>query len=375
MTESRPGSFDQINDELSESASEEEVRRENFSLREQLIKSRKDKDSATKLAKELKDETEELLTELSLYRSNYSSRPRWMTSRIKEKNHGTLLTFLSDAHYSEMVNPNEISIQGYNKYDMRIAQLRTQRFFEKTIHLSRNFLAGVKYDGIVLALGGDLVSGEIHQELLETNELSTYETVETVVPWLARGIEMLLEEFGRVHVVSAPGNHGRNTKKPRHKRRSQNNADTHIAKLLARELVSIKKTPGVSFDIPEASDVDFQIYNTRFTMEHGDDLKFNGTSEIGSLGPVKRGTLRTSTQRQVLGRPFDVFLVGHFHQFVPAYTQGFIMNGSLKGYDEYAHRGKFRPEPAQQSLAVVTPEHGITMVAPIIVTDRKREKW
>ena len=42
-------------------------------------------------------------------------------------------------------------------------------------------------------------------------------------------------EFGAVHVVSAPGNHGRNSKKPRSKRRSANNADTLIEILMHRD--------------------------------------------------------------------------------------------------------------------------------------------
>jgi len=68
-------------------------------------------------------------------------------------------------------------------------------------------------------------------------------------------------------------------------------------------------------------------------------------------------------------------MYGHFHQFVPAYSKGYIMNGSLKGYDEYASNGQFAPEPAQQALAVVTPEHGISVVAPIFVTNRSEEDW
>lgn len=259
---------------------------------------------------------------------------------------------------------------------MAIAELRTQKFFENILMLSRNYLAGTLYDGITLALGGDLVSGDIHEELVETNEHSTLRTVETVIPWLAKGIEMLCDEFPNVHIVSAPGNHGRNTKKPRHKKRSENNSDTHIANILAF-IFENQSTPidGLTFDIPESADVDFQIYNYVFSMEHGDNLRFNGTSEIGSLGPVKRGNLRKTKKRQEQGRPFKYGMYGHFHQFVPAYTQGFIMNGSLKGYDEYASDGQFSPEPAQQALAVVTPEHGITITAPILVQDRDKEGW
>lgn len=312
------------------------------------------------------------LFELDVLAQKTQTLPGWLAPNRKttRQHYGTLLTAFSDLHAGEVVMPGEID--GYNKYNLAIAELRTERFFRRTITVARNYLAGVKYDGIVLALLGDLVSGDIHDELVETNECSTLESIYLTVPWLVKGIEMLADEFGRVHVVSAPGNHGRNSKKPRHKRRSENNADTLIAKLVARDMAAASN---ISFDIPTAADVGFTIYDSVFTAEHGDDMKFNGTSEIGSIGPVKRGTLRTGRQMQQLGKPFDYMILGHYHQLVPAYTQGFVMNGSVKGYDEYAKRGKFAPEIAQQFLGVVTPEHGISVSAPVFVADRDAEGW
>lgn len=366
-----PESFGDALKQLGTDASEEQLRQQNWALREKALESKRAADSARKDANAAKEEADELAIELALYRKDFTARPEWLGEIRDEGVHqGTLVAFLSDTHYGEVVRPEEIG--HYNAYDLKIAETRTHRFFERTILVAKNYLAGVKYDGIVLALGGDLVSGDIHQELVETNELSTLRTTEVCLPWLEAGVEMLAEEFGKVHVISAPGNHGRNSLKPRHKKRSENNADTHIARLMAGHLAS----DVITFDIPEGADVDFTLYERFvFSMEHGDNLKFNGTSEIGSIGPVKRGNLRKTKKRQEMGAPFTYGLYGHFHQFVPAYTQGFVMNGSLKGYDEYASDGQFAPEPAQQALMVVTPEHGITVTAPVLVENRAQEGW
>lgn len=347
-------------------------REKEYALKAELVKSKKNEKALLGALEEQQIENSEMATELALYQKDFSNRPGWLKKESsRSKGHrATLVSFLSDMHYSEVVRPEEIG--GYNKYNMSIAEIRTRANFERSIVVARNFLAGVEYDGIVLALGGDLVSGDIHEELSETNEFSVLRTTEMVLPWLAQGIEMFAEEFGRVHVVSAPGNHGRNSKKPRHKKRSENNADTHIAKLLATML---DNGDTITFDIPESADVDFDIYGYTFSMEHGDNLRFNGTSEIGSLGPVKRGNLRKTKKRQEQGRNFKYGLYGHFHQLVLAYTQGFVMNGSGKGYDEYASDGQFSPELAQQALLVVTPEHGITIGTGIILQDRDREGW
>ncbi len=301
--------------------------------------------------------------------------PRWLAApKPGTADHrATLVAFLSDLHAGEVVRPEEMG--GYNAYNLKIADLRLKRFFSKTIDLARTYFAGVTYDGIVLALGGDLVSGDIHDELEQTNELSVLDTTLWVAPRLVAGIEKLAEEFGAVHVISAPGNHGRDSKKPRHKGRSAHNADTHIARMAAMFFAGSNPSSSVTFDIPESFDVPFGVYDWRFNMEHGDNFKFSGTAEIGALGPVKRGTLRKANQHQQEGHPFHVNLVGHFHQYVPAPGQGFVMNGSIKGFDEYARGWHLKPEPAQQALMVISPEHGVTTQAPIILTDRAREKW
>lgn len=302
-------------------------------------------------------------------------QPKWLLpSKGKAAdNRATLVAFLSDVHAGEVVRPEEMG--GYNAYNLDICSGRLERFFDRTIRLARDYLAGVTYDGIVLALGGDLVSGDIHDELAQTNELSVLETALWVAPRLVAGIERWASEFGAVHVVSAPGNHGRDSKVPRHKGRSAHNADTHIAKMVAMFYSTANASDAVTFDIPDSFDVSFSVYDHAFSLEHGDNLRFSGTSEIGALGPVKRGTLRKANQHREEGHPFDYNLVGHFHSYVPAPSQGFVMNGSLKAFDEYARSWHLRPEPAQQALMVVTPEHGIGAQVPVFCTDREAEKW
>lgn len=319
------------------------------------------------LVKEREEELTRAHRELDLFDREWTADPKWLRPKRKAEQHGgTLVAMLSDTHYGEVVDAREMG--GYNAYNLEIAERRTKRYFEKLLTLPNEYLAGVSYEGIVLALGGDLISGDIHDELVETNELSTLETVEVVLPWLKAGIEKLYEVYGNVHVVSVPGNHGRPTRKPKHKGYSPSNADSHIARLLATF------TEGATFNVPRSTDVSFQVQGREFSMEHGHSAK-GGDGQVGALGPVKRLVLRKKQQMQEEGQPFKYLLVGHFHQFVAAQGQGFVMNGSLKGYDEFARSFHFVPEPPQQALMLVTPEHGITVTMPILVGDRKTEGW
>lgn len=346
-------------------AENESIARDNRILRARL------KDTEGRVAA-AEQEIGRLQREIDIFKTKHTERPDWARiPKSKREDRGTLLAMLSDTHYGETVRPSEMG--GHNKYDLAIAEQRTERFFRRTVVIARDYLAGVKYDGIYLALNGDIVSGDIHDELTQTNEATTYETVLWAIPRLAAGIEMWAKEFGRIHVVSAPGNHGRNSQKPRYKRRSANNADTLIARLLARQFASDER---VTFDVPESSDVSFTIYSSRFVMEHGDELAaFNGSAEIGALGPLVRGTNRKQTAHTAQGRPFDYALWAHIHQLKQVPASGLISNGSLKGYDEFAKGRIFRPERAQQSLVVVTPEFGITTAMPVFVDDRSSEKW
>ena len=186
--------------------------------------------------------------------ADYSGRalkpPRWLARTPKKRDKtATIVSILSDTHFDEMVNPFEIA--GRNAYDRTIAEMRLTRYFERAVSLPRDYLAGMTYDGFVLMLGGDLISGDIHDELSQTNEA---QTLDTVLHWserIAAGIGLLADEFGQVHVPVVVGNHGRRSRKPRAKGRARDNYDWLIGQLLARHF---DQDPRVTFDIPDGTD-------------------------------------------------------------------------------------------------------------------------
>lgn len=321
-------------------------------------------------AQQASTERDEAERALSLFERTYSDRPDWLTPKPSAKTRATVLAVLSDVHAGEIVRPAEVN--DYNAYSLAICEMRLQRFFLRSIELARSW-SGHEYDGAVLAMLGDLTSGDIHDELVQTNEMSTYEVVLWLVPRLCEGVEMFRKAFRRVHAASAPGNHGRDHKIPRYKGRSAHNADTLIARLVAREFAKVE---GVTFEVPESIDAAVRIYRYDFSLEHGDELKsFSGSPEIGALGPLMRGTNRKRTSLAAQGKGLDYALWGHFHQLIPVPSRGFVTNGSLKGWDEYASGRKLKPEPPQQALMIVTPDYGITTNSPVLVLDRKAEQW
>jgi len=309
---------------------------------------------------------DQLTTILSITEAQ-SKPPKWTTSKRKAQHKAIANLMVSDCHFDEVVDPSEVD--GLNAYSREIAEDRLKRTFEKTVMLTREHLSGVNYEGCVCILGGDMVTGTIHEELAETNEAYMPETVLYWSERLSSGIEMLREEFGKVHVPCVVGNHGRNTRKPRMKGRVRDNWDWLIYKLVARDFRDEKD---VTFQVPDSADCRFDQYDSTFLLTHGDQFR-GGGGIAGILSPLMRGDHKKRKRHMETDRPFDYLIMGHWHSL--SFFRKIIVNGSTKGYDEYAYINNLDYEPAQQAFWITTPEHGITFTAPVFVEDRKSEGW
>jgi hypothetical protein len=164
-----------------------------------------------------------------------------------------------------------------------------------------------------------------------------------------------------VFVPCVTGNHGRNTRKIRHKGRAFTNYDWLIYQFLAK---IFEDDTRVSFLIPDGPECTYSIYGHRYLLTHGDQAR-GGDGVIGMLGPVIRMDHRKRSRASQLDRSYDTMLIGHFHQLTQ--LRRLIINGSLKGYCEYAYANNFGYEPPQQALWLTHPVRGITFSMPVHV--------
>lgn len=293
--------------------------------------------------------------------------PVWTSKAPHAGAPGIPMTIWSDFHWGEVVKSDQV--HGLNSFNLTIARQRLHTLVDKTINLCFNHMVKPDYPGIVLMLGGDMVSGDIHDELEITNETPSGPVLIDLLENLIAGIDKLVKSFGRVWVVGVTGNHGRTNKKPRFKNRQYTNYDWIIYQLLKTHY---KGNDSIQFLIPDGADAMFSVYNTRFLLTHGDNLGVNGGDGIiGLIGPVMRGDFKIRNAQSSIGRPYDVLVLGHWHTYFP--TPKIIINGSLKGFDEYAHlKLRAKPERAIQALWFVHPENGITNHWPIYCDKAKR---
>jgi hypothetical protein len=277
---------------------------------------------------------------------------------------GVVNLLLSDLHLDEVVDLAQVN--GRNAYNRRIAEMRLQATVHRTIRLARDYVTGIHYDGVQVWWGGDSISGTIHDELSRTNEgQGPLDSCEFWADRIAGAFVTLADHFGRVRIVSVPGNHGRSTKKPEAKNAIRSSYDWALTRNVHRELKSDER---FSWNVPESLTVREQLLGSTYLFEHGDN--FQGGDQIaGPIRPVMMGFYRRLSE----GDPFDRVIVGHFHQYA-AIPQA-IMNGSLVGYSEHSLRKAYRFQQPEQAWWVETPENGACFQQAIRPMDRKAEGW
>ncbi len=284
--------------------------------------------------------------------------PDWLTGKAgKPGSRGAPATIWSDWHWGEVVQEAEVG--GVNSFDRTVARKRAQRLVNTTIDLAFNHMgrAKAKYPGIIVALGGDMLGGDIHEELMVTNDCTTMETVNEVTDVLAGCLAHMADKFKNVFVPCVVGNHGRTTRKPRLKQHVTTNLDWVIYCNLEREF---RRDPRISFMVPRETDAHFDVFGHRYLLTHGDNLGVKGGDGIiGALGPIMRGSIKTGRSEAQIGRAYDTLLIGHWHQYLT--LPGLITNNSFKGYDEFARLILRAPySRPSQALWFTHPEHGIT---------------
>lgn len=286
--------------------------------------------------------------------------PQWLEKKSSRKPQPAIPTsMLSDLHGDEVVDKDEV--EGVNEYDRAIAKKRLENFFNKTVRVAKTFLSGITYNGIVIPIGGDIVSGIIHEELRETNGAKILDGCLYWSAQIASGLRYMADEFDNVYAPCVVGNHGRLDKKPRAKGAVQDNFDWLVYELIARELASDKR---IRVDVSKSFDISFAIYDTRYRMTHGDQFR-GGSGISGLLAPLMIGDARKRKRSVAAGTPYDYLIMGHWHQ--RDRFKNIIVNGSLKGMDEWAMKMNFDFQIPQQAFWLTDAEHGVTFEAPINV--------
>lgn len=277
------------------------------------------------------------------------------------------ILFTSDFQVGEVITLKET--RGENEYNLDIFRRRYRTMIGVAVNLIEKHHDGA--DQIVYLRGGDTISGGIHDELADTDEVTPPMQCIVAIEEEVAGIRHLADRFGRVHVISVHGNHDRTTHKPRNKASFSHSFETIIQWAIQAHF---KDDPRVTFTSDESGDVLFEVCGYRMLLTHGDAIgSGGGAGFLGPSGPIVRGAKKVKYSYAGIGEHIDLVLMGHYHN--PVYIRNEVMcNGSTAGHSEYARRRiRVVPQAPIQTLFFVHERHGVTAVREIDVNNRPRK--
>jgi hypothetical protein len=262
----------------------------------------------------------------------------------------------SDLHVEEIVEPKKIN--GLNEHNLQIADEKLHLMWQNTVRVHKRMGTGNDVRAHLLWLGGDLFTGHLHPDNVETVALPPVQAAFWLLERFAGGIRYVLSQIDcPLIVVCSFGNHGRLTEKTRVATVQEHSLEWIIYRCLAREF---KDTPGIEFRIADGhhSYVDLEGFTLRYT--HGDAIRYGGG--VGGLTiPANKAIGKWNEAKYA-----DLTVFGHFHQTIDQSL--FVCNGSLIGYSSYSEWVKGSFELPQQSAFAVDLRYGQkTVFQPIFV--------
>lgn len=269
----------------------------------------------------------------------------------------TAIVLLSDWHIEE--NVTAASVTHLNEFNPKVAEQRVKRVAWKILEYLDRYCPMAKV--LYLGLMGDFITGYIHEELLETNEMSPPEAVLFAKDLICAVIDLLLKKgVKKIVCVTVHGNHSRMSPKERIKSSAANSLEWMMYQDLTR-LYSLN--PRVQFLNTESDHNYVMIYGRLVRFLHGTGIKYNGG--VGGF-TIPANRMISKWNDSPLESGLTVF--GHLHTH--AIHKLLVANSSLIGHSEYGLRIGASYEPPSQSFIVFSKNRGKHFAVPIYCDEK-----
>lgn len=272
----------------------------------------------------------------------------------KEEGEKYAVALFSDAHIEETVNPQ--AVMGLNEYNVDIAKQRIQNYFSNLVHcLNRD-----EVSHLIFASLGDTISGYIHEELVQTNELTPLEATYLAQCLIYNGLKFICEKSNvqDIYFIGIIGNHSRVTKKIQHANGYKMSYEWLMYKNIKRECEAAGLP--ITFNLPES---EMAVVNTqdnrRFLFIHGFQIKSSGSGTVCGIYPALN---RLCMKWDKIFHQDKIYL-GHFHSCVS--IPNAMVNGSIIGYNSFALTNGFGYERPAQQYEVYDTKIGLLLTRQI----------
>lgn len=304
----------------------------------------------------LENDRHEREREILLGLSDRTNIRNWSKPPTRKRGQATAIAISSDWHVEEVVTPEKVN--HLNEHNPKIAERRIATYAARTARMIDRYRKDAIIDEGVLILGGDMISGFLHADQVETNAMSPIRACEFAEELCEGAIRYLLRESGckRWSVVCLTGNHDRTTDKLRCATRNDNSYLTLIYSHLRKRMAGIRN---LEWQIADGEFAYFDVYNRKVRALHGDAIKYQG-GLAGLAAPANR---MIADWNRTIRADYTIF--GHHHRFNWNDANGWICNGSTMGTNCYGL--KFGAAPPCQALAIIDEHRGLTDVCKIYV--------
>lgn len=282
---------------------------------------------------------------------------------IKPTGHGsngeaTAVICLSDVHCEEIVKPSKVN--GLNEHNPDISRRRVNKFFDLALRFLRVDRAETKINNLVLWLGGDFFTNNMHDAPVAMGSIEAAMFAEDM---LISGITFLLEHEPnlKLHIVGSVGNHSRQlTQKPVNQAAEQ---EQSFEWFMYHHIKSyFKDEKRVTWTLDNSYHSYVKLYDKTIRFNHGHlGWRFND-----GLGGVHGPLWKVISQKWDKQHKADLTVCGHYHTLTPAsLARPYIVNGSTIGITPYGM--SFGYEPPAQMYFLVHEKYGIVGQRPLFV--------
>ena len=312
------------------------------------------------LYKAAQQQLDEMRAQLHEARGFPDVRPREISipsPKGPEAREATAIAIASDWHCEERVTKE--ATNGLNEFNLEIFKERSRWFFVNLRKLVLKERQTIAIKRLLLAIIGDMITGNIHPDLAESNLLGPMDAIALVQDTLAGGIRYLLEETDLdLVIVIKPGNHSRITVKQRVQTEHANSLEWYMGHNLAKLFAGEKR---VRFVCDRSLLTYVEIYGRPIRFTHGHAFKYGGG--VGGITiPVNKKIAEWDKGRQAY-----LTMFGHLHTYMSG--QRFISNGSLIGYATFSEWIGAAYEDPVQAFTLIDSKFGRTVEAPILLEE------
>mgnify|MGYP003643276980 FL=1 len=270
---------------------------------------------------------------------------------------------LTDTHIGEFIDLEQMV--GLNSYDFDIFNQRLYGWATQLVTLVEFRRNAVPIPELVVPMLGDMISGDIHEELSNTNLTNCMMQMIRGANLIAQALMFVAPHFETIRVPCVVGNHGRMTRKPPMKDKYMD-WDYLMYQWIA---ALCKNQPNIEFHIPRSFITVFSVCNRNILAMHGDAV--SGAGSLASITKVltnlrsvlhfKKG-LENELGEVPEGIPahFDSVMIGHFHRVdeLDIGTGSAHICGCMKGADEFAMNRLQAVTKPQQIVTYWHPQYG-----------------